>query len=259
MIQSLLDDELKYTLIEKHTFSLVKYIGKFRHFILGKKMQVRVPFPAMTYFLTQTHISRKISHWLAKIHEHDLMITTTKTIKGHDLSLHLAQHPETSDSVEEDENDLSTLFFLKTLDINLDYHPWYKDMIYYIFHHNFPIRLDSHHRRILCLISSKYLILGSILYRRFVDGILLRCVDDNIAQIFLNELHGSTDSNLHICGHFSKKDTSLRIIRAGYFWPLMFQDYFKFVWACENCQKFSGREHVSTIHLQSIFPNFPLA
>jgi hypothetical protein len=52
MSQSLSDDEMKYTLIEKHTFTLVKAIGKFRHFIFGKQTQVRVPFPTVKFLLT---------------------------------------------------------------------------------------------------------------------------------------------------------------------------------------------------------------
>jgi hypothetical protein len=36
MSQSLSDDEIKYSYIEKHDFSLVKAIEKFHHFILGK-------------------------------------------------------------------------------------------------------------------------------------------------------------------------------------------------------------------------------
>jgi hypothetical protein len=109
------------------------------------------------------------------------------------------------------------------------------------------------------LIAPKYLILGNILYHRFVDGILLRCVDDKVAQKILNELHGSADSNLHIGGHFIAKDNAFNIIRDGYFWPLMFQYSFKFVRACENFQKFSGREQFSSIPLQLVFLDFPLA
>jgi hypothetical protein len=113
-----------------------------------------------------------------QIQEHDLRITTTKTIKGRDLSLHLAQHPEPSGSLEEDEKSLSTLFYLETLDIDLDDHPWYKDIIYYLLHQNCPDHLDSHQRRILCLIAPKFLILGNILFHRSDDGLLLRCIDD---------------------------------------------------------------------------------
>jgi hypothetical protein len=259
MSRSLSDDEMKYTIIEKHTFALVKSIRKFMHFILGKQTRVRVPLPAIKFLFTQTHLSRKLAHWLAKIQEHDLMITIIKTIKGCDITLHLAQHPELGDSLEEDKNALSTLFYLETLDINLVDHPWYKDIIYYLLHQNFPSLLDSHQRRRLHLIASKYLILRNILYRRSIDGILLRCVDDNVAQFFLNELHGSIDSNLHIGGHFAAKATAFKIIWVGYFWPLMFQDSFKFIGACEKCQEFYGREQFLAMPLQIVFLDFPLA
>jgi ribonuclease HI len=82
MSQSLSDDEIKYSYIEKHVFSLVKAIEKFHHFILGKHTQVKVPLPAVKFLLSQTYLSGKLAHWLAKIQEHDLTIMTSKTIKG---------------------------------------------------------------------------------------------------------------------------------------------------------------------------------
>jgi hypothetical protein len=82
MSQSLLDDEFKYTLTEKHTCALVKAIEKFHHYILGKHTQLKVPFPTITFFLSQTHISGKLAHRLAKIQEHDFTITTSQTIKA---------------------------------------------------------------------------------------------------------------------------------------------------------------------------------
>jgi hypothetical protein len=67
MRQSLYDDEIKHYLIEKHTFSLVKAIEKFRHFILGKNTQVKVPLRVVKFLLSQTHLSGKVAHCLAKI------------------------------------------------------------------------------------------------------------------------------------------------------------------------------------------------
>jgi hypothetical protein len=96
MSQRLFDDEFKYSFIEKHDFSLVKAVEKFHHFILSKHTLVKVPLPAVKIFLSQTYLSEKLSHWLAKIQEHDLTIMTSNTIKGRDLALHLAQHVETS-------------------------------------------------------------------------------------------------------------------------------------------------------------------
>jgi hypothetical protein len=82
MSQSLSDDKIKYSYIEKYVFSLVKAIEKFHHFILGKHMHVKVPLPAIKFLLSQTYLSGKLAHWVAKIQEHDLTIMTSKTIKG---------------------------------------------------------------------------------------------------------------------------------------------------------------------------------
>jgi hypothetical protein len=62
MSHSLSDDEIKYSYIEKHDFSLVKVIEKICHFILGKHTQVRVPFPAIKFLLSQTYLSGKLAH-----------------------------------------------------------------------------------------------------------------------------------------------------------------------------------------------------
>jgi hypothetical protein len=73
MSQSLLDDEFKYSYIEKHAFVLVKAIEKFHHFIIGKHTQIKVPLPVIKFFISQTYISGKLERWLAKIQDHDFI------------------------------------------------------------------------------------------------------------------------------------------------------------------------------------------
>jgi hypothetical protein len=80
MSQILLDDELNYSYIEKHAFSLLKAMEKFLHFILGKHTLVKVPLHAVNFLLSQTYLSGKLSHWLAKIQKHDLIIMTSRKI-----------------------------------------------------------------------------------------------------------------------------------------------------------------------------------
>jgi hypothetical protein len=58
---------LNILFIEKHAFALVKVVEKFCHFILGKHTLVKVPLLAVKFFLSQTYLSRKLTHWLAKI------------------------------------------------------------------------------------------------------------------------------------------------------------------------------------------------
>ena len=75
-------------------------------------MLVKVPLPAVKFLLSQTYLSEKLSHWLAKIQENDLNIVTSTTIKGHELALYLAQHAENSEEIDEHDSSLSALFFI---------------------------------------------------------------------------------------------------------------------------------------------------
>jgi hypothetical protein len=123
MSQSLSDDEFKYSFIEKHAFSLVKAVEKFHHFILGKHTLVKVLLPAVKFFLSQTYLSGKLAHWLAKIQEHDLNIMTSTTIKGCDLALHLTQHAKNSEDIDEEYSSISTLFYIDDRTLPVSEHP----------------------------------------------------------------------------------------------------------------------------------------
>jgi hypothetical protein len=138
------------------------------------------------------------------------MIMTSKMIKGRDLALHLAQHPEPSEFSEDEDSLLSTLFYVEIQNLTLSEHPWYKYLIHYLQFQRCPDHLNSHQRRRLRLEASKYLIIGDSLFRRSVDGLLLRCIDDNATQRILNEIHGSTTSIVHIGGHFLLKPLLLK-------------------------------------------------
>jgi hypothetical protein len=67
MSQILPNDDFKYSFIEKHVFSLVKVVEKFRHFILGKNTLVKFPLPIVHLLLSQACLSGKLAHWFAKI------------------------------------------------------------------------------------------------------------------------------------------------------------------------------------------------
>jgi hypothetical protein len=97
------------------------------------------------------------------------------------------------------------------------------------------------------------------LFRRFFDGFLLQCVNDEEAHKLLLKIHGSSSYVIHIGGHFYAKDTSFKIIRNGYYWTLIFCDSYKFARSCDKCQTFSMKEHLSSIPLQPVLPYFPFS
>jgi hypothetical protein len=202
MSQSLSDDEFKYYFFEKHAFSLVKSVEKFRHYILGKHTLVKVPLLAVKFFLSWTYLSRKLAHWLVKIHEHDLNIVNYTTFKGRDLALHLAQHAKNGEEIDEEDSSLSTLFYIDDHILSVFEHPWYKNLVYYLQNQRCPYNLDTHQRIILCLESARYVIIGDFLFRIFVDGVFLRCVNNEDTKKLLQEAHGSSNSVIHVGGSF---------------------------------------------------------
>jgi hypothetical protein len=79
----------------------------------------------------------------------------------------------------------------------------------------------------------RYTILDGKLYRRTVDGLLLKCLGDEQAKIAMGEVHEG------LCGtHQSAHKMKWMLKRAGLFWPTMVGDCFKYFKGCEACQRF---------------------
>src|ERR1044072_9182948 len=80
--------------------------------------------------------------------------------------------------------------------------------------------------------ARKYVLLADRLYRRGVSQPLLRCVTQREADQIMEALHEG------ICGsHIGSRALSLRILRAGYYWPTMRTDCSGYVKKCDNCQR----------------------
>jgi hypothetical protein len=179
---------------------------------------------------------------------------TSTTIKGRDLALHLAQHAENSEEIDEEDSSLSSLFYIDNQILPVSKHPWYKNLVYYLQNQRCPDKLDTHQRRRLCLESARYVIIGYFLFQRYDDGVLLRYVNNEDTQKLLQETHGSSSYVIHVGGNFSDKTTTFKIIRKGYYWPSIFRDPYVFSISYDKCQKFAGKERLSTMPLQPILP-----
>jgi hypothetical protein len=80
---------------------------------------------------------------------------------------------------------------------------------------------------------NQYVLITYILFRRNFDGILLRCVDENQAQELIKEFHEG------ICGgKFSPTATTHKIIRAGFYFPTIFKDFYATISKCFSSQQF---------------------
>jgi hypothetical protein len=79
----------------------------------------------------------------------------------------------------------------------------------------------------------KYTIVGKALYRRAVDGLLLKCLGEEQASVAMGEVHEG------MCGtHQSTHKMKWMLWRVCFFWPTMVEDCFKYFRGCEACQRF---------------------
>jgi hypothetical protein len=78
-------------------------------------------------------------------------------------------------------------------------------------------------------------LLNDELYRRTVDGLFLKCLNSDQSKIAMGEVHEG------ICGtHQSAHKMRWLIKRAGFYWPTLLDDCFRYYKGCEACQKFGN-------------------
>jgi hypothetical protein len=89
--KALRDVEVRYEIMEKQAYALVKALKSFRVYVLHSKVIAYVPSAFVKDILVQPDIDGKRSKWIAKILEFDLEIRPTKLIKGQGLAKLLAE------------------------------------------------------------------------------------------------------------------------------------------------------------------------
>ena len=80
-IKTLIDAELKYNLMEKKSYAMVKALKYFIFYILHSEIISYVPHIVVKDILCQTDSEGRRGKWTTKIHEYDLEIKDTKLLK----------------------------------------------------------------------------------------------------------------------------------------------------------------------------------
>ena len=96
-------------------------------------------------------------------------------------------------------------------------------------------------------LAIKYVIIGNILYKRSFNGILLRCLYDEMIGTALEHAHGGACE-----GHFNGRSVYGKFMRMGYWWPTMEHACCEHVKKCEQCQKNAHLELTPTQELNYV-------
>lgn len=180
-----------------------------------------------------------------KVMEYDIDIKVTKLVKGKGLCEQLV-------AGFENERKTKTKVFLVTDDQDQDVAPalgvsWVHDMTHFLQIGEFPLGLDKAKRRYFRLLSIPYVLTDNVLFRKDLNGVLLRCIDQDQVDTVLHELHDGT-----IVGHFAPRTIVWKIMRVGYYWPGMFKDSHAWARQCVKCAIFARKERLSVLPLQPI-------
>jgi hypothetical protein len=93
----------------------------------------------------------------------------------------------------------------------------------------------------------KYVMLDNTLYRRTIDGLLLKCLGSDQSKVAMGEVHEG------ICGiHQPAYKMKWLFFHAGFYWPTMINDYFRYYKGCESCQKFEDVQLAPAVMLHPI-------
>nr|AAL73570.1 Putative polyprotein [Oryza sativa Japonica Group]AAP51754.1 retrotransposon protein, putative, unclassified [Oryza sativa Japonica Group] len=98
----------------------------------------------------------------------------------------------------------------------------------------------------------KYTLLDGDLYRRNIDGVLLKCLDDDQSKVAMGEVHEG------ICETYqSAHKMNWLLRRAGFYWLRMIEDCFKYYRGCEACQWFGNVQLAPSAMLNPIIKPWP--
>jgi hypothetical protein len=253
--KSLRDAELKYNIMEKQAYAMVKALKAFRTYVLHSKIIAYVPTSAVKDILVQADSDGKRGRWLAKIQEFDLEVKPTKLVKGQGLARLLAESNFRAlgmNNIQDEEgwidmNEIDDQIIEDKIEDKFIASDWYKDIVMYLLTLKCPDELSTSKARTLKLHAVKYCISDKKLYWKDPLGFLLVCLVESETEEVINQFHEG------VCGgHHAWRATTYKILRAGYYWPKLFPDVNAKVRACNPCQFFTGKQKLPAMPLVPI-------
>ncbi|XP_058741269.1 uncharacterized protein LOC131613635 [Vicia villosa] len=129
---------------------------------------------------------------------------------------------------------------------NMTHADWRKPLIQYL---NIPVGVTDRKIKYRAL---SYVMLGNELYKKTAEGVLMKCLSEAEAFIVVPEVHSGA-CGAHQSGHKMK----WLLFRRGLYWPSMLKDCIEFAKGFQECQKFSGIQHVPASELHAIVKPWP--
>eukprot|EP00253_Pinus_taeda_P026646 PITA_26646 len=184
--------ELKYNILEKQAYALVKAIKDFRIYVLHSHIVAFVPNTVIKDILTQVDPDGKRGKWIAKLLEYDIEIKPTKLVKGQGLAKLLTQSNldcidfNLSSEISEISENEEEMVQINEKFLILE---WYKDVTFVLQHNRAPDNLSKSKARFTKLKSLRYFVYDQNLFWKDAGGILLKCLIEEEVDKVIDEFH----------------------------------------------------------------------
>ena len=107
----------------------------------------------------------------------------------------------------------------------------YADIFSYLCDQILPENLTRNQKRQFLQNGSHYILVSGDLYRRGLDGTLLRCLELEESEKALAEVHNGIFG-----AHSNGLALARKLLRAGYYWPTMQADAVRYAKSYQKCQ-----------------------
>ena len=155
-----MDGELKYDIMEKQAYALVKSLKYFRMYILHSCIIAYVPNNVVKNILTQPDLEGKSEKRTAVLLEYDLEIKPTKLVKGHGLTKLMADSNCESLKLNFLSNTSNKLDLGLQVVTYFTLSPWYSDIVYVLYNLQAPLGLSKPKARPVKLKETKFCIMN---------------------------------------------------------------------------------------------------
>jgi len=230
--KTLWDAPLRYDIMEKQAYALVKASKEFRMYILHFHVIAYVPNKLVKDILTQLDPEGRKGKWIAAMLEYDLEIKPTKLIKGQGISNIMEQSNCNAmgmnfidDMSENPQEETAVQVSQGFIDSS-----WNAGIIYVLNNLHAPLGISNTKAKFLKLKEVNFCILDNSLYWKDPCGMLLSCLPDNDVKRAVEEFHKGDCG-----GQYYWKTTVHKILRASYYWPMILVDVYKEVSSCHEC------------------------
>ncbi|KAL3694202.1 hypothetical protein R1sor_007853 [Riccia sorocarpa] len=265
--RTLNNSEKDYTTTEREALAMVYAVKKFKSYLQVNKFVFFVDHQALTYIVNKVHITGRIARWLLLLQEFDFTVVY-KPGKINILADQLSRI-EMGREIEHEDDSFPDEYLLN---INLerpDDHissrdetddtergetyeellkrGWQTPMRYLLTRGSLPKDTPYHIKRKLVQKSSQYTLIEGELYKKGIDQVLRRCVNDEDVPRILEEAHEGPSG-----GHGAGESTAQKILHTGLWWPTIFKDCHSHVRTCNECQRSATLKE--GMPLKPIFP-----